>query len=253
MLIDTHAHLDFPPFDDDRDEVIRRSLEELESIIDVGADLESSQRSIQLAQKYPQIYAAVGIHPDEAQKIENVEQTMNQLRKLAQNPKVVAIGECGLDYHYENIDKEKQKNLFAAQLKLSQELNLPIIIHCRSAQEEILQLVKSPQKGVFHCFAGNKEFLEKVLDLGFYVGFCGNITFKNAKDLQEVVKAASMERILLETDSPYLSPESFRGLRNEPKNVRIICEFVAALKGLDLNEVAQITTENAKKLFNQTR
>lgn len=253
MLIDTHAHLDFPPFDNDRDEVIRRSLEELESIIDVGADLESSQRSIQLAHDYSQIYAAVGIHPDEAQKIEDLEHAISQLKELAENPKVVAIGECGLDYHYPNIDKEKQKNLFTAQLKLAQELNLPIIIHCRSAQEEIIQLVKSPQKGVFHCFAGDKNFLEKVLDLGFYVSFCGNITFKNAKDLQEVVKAAPIERILLETDSPYLSPEPFRGLRNEPKNVRIICEFIAALKGLDLNEVAQITTENAKKLFNQTR
>lgn len=253
MLIDTHAHLDFPPFDDNRSEVIQRALAELGLIINAGANLESSQKSVELAKNYPQIYAAVGIHPQDAQEVESLSQAMEKLRALAKNPKVVAIGECGLDYHGENIDKEKQKKFFKAQLDLAKEINLPVIIHCRDTQNEILQLIKAPLKGVFHCFSGDKEFLKKVLDLCFYVGFCGNLTFKNAKELQEVAKIAPLERILLETDSPYLSPEPFRGLRNEPKNVKIICEFIAALKGLAPNEVAQTTTENAKKLFNKTR
>lgn len=260
MLIDTHAHLDFPEFDKDQEQVIQQAKKAgIERIINVGSHLQACKKSVELAQKYDFIYAAVGIHPHDAQDIENTKKFAETLKKLAQKPKVVAIGECGLDFHpvdqgklRKNITsaiKEKQKEVFRAQFKLAQELNLPVIIHCRDAHKEILQLIKSSPGGVFHCFSGDQEFLEQILKMGFYVGFCGNLTFKNAKSLQEIAKIAPLEKILLETDCPFLSPEPLRGLRNTPKNVKLIGEFLAQLRGVSFEEICQITTQNAKKLF----
>jgi len=260
MLVDTHAHLDFPQFNKDREQVIQRIKLAGMKVINVGSHRKACQDSVDLAQKYDFIYAAVGIHPHDAEDIKDINKLISYLHQLAKKPKVVAIGECGLDYY--SVDqgkfrktvtqkiKEKQKQVFQAQLKLAKELRLPVIIHNRDAHQDILQLIK-PFKltGVFHCFSGDKNFLEKVLNLGFYVGFCGNVTFKNAPRLQELAKLTPLNRLLVETDCPFLAPEPHRGTRSEPAHVKIIAECLAKLKGISLEKVAKITTENAKKLF----
>ncbi|MBU3956980.1 TatD family hydrolase [Patescibacteria group bacterium] len=251
MLIDTHAHLDFPQFNKDREKVIQRTQKAGIKVINVSSHLDTCQKAINLAQKYEGIWAAVGVHPHYAEEIKNQEKLAQLLKKLAKNPKVVGIGECGLDYHESaNVNNEKQKELFQTQLRLVQELKLPVIIHCREAFQDTLQIIK-PLKlsGVFHCFSGDNNFLEKVLALGFYVGFDGNVTFKNAPKLQELAKLTPLNRLLVETDCPFLAPEPHRGTRSEPAHVKIIAECLAKLKGVSLEEVAKITTKNAKNLF----
>lgn len=251
MLIDTHAHLDFPQFDKDREGVIQRTQKAGIKVINISSHLDTCQKAINLAQKYKGIWATVGVHPHYAEEIKNQKKLAQLLKKLIKNPKVVGIGECGLDYHESaNVDKEKQKKLFRTQLKLAQELKLPVVIHCREAFQDTLQIIK-PFKliGVFHCFSGDKNFLEKVLALGFYVGFDGNVTFKNAPRLQEIAKLTPLNRLLVETDCPFLSPEPFRGKRNEPVNIKIIAKFLAKLKGVSFEKIAKITTKNAKNLF----
>lgn len=280
MLIDTHAHLDFPQFDQDRNKIIQRAKKaSVKTILNVGTSLKNSRKSIELTQKHDNIYASVGLHPHEATHFDTLEYRSKAAmpKNLAKHLKVVAIGECGLDYYRLPKDKkqkaqlkEKQKKLFKAQLGLAQELSLPVIIHNRNAHQDVIHIIKQtinyqqsrPEagqpateainnfRGVFHCFSGDKNFLQQVLDLGFYIGFCGNLTFKNAKNLQEIAKIAPLEKILLETDSPFLSPEPFRGKRNEPKNVKIIAEFLAQLKGIPFEKFVQTTTQNAEKLFN---
>jgi len=268
-MIDTHAHLNFQAFKDDFEAVLKRAQDEgVEKIINVGADLNSSQKALEIAQKYDNCYASVGIHPHHVEEQEKGWE--GKLKKLAQKSKVVAIGETGLDYHLyrdSGIANPKiQKEFFGKQLNLARELNLPVILHCRStfteatvdkdAHDDILGILRAEScklNAVFHCFSGDQEFLEEVLEMGFYVGFDGNLTFKNAKNLQAVAKIAPLDKILLETDSPFLSPEPLRGLRNEPGNVKIIAEFLAQLKGISFEQICQITTQNAKKLFNKTR
>lgn len=260
-LIDTHAHLNFEAFKDDFEEVIKRAQNEgVEKIINVGANLDSSQKAVEIAQKYEGCYASVGIHPHHAADYDTA-QYHSELEKLARRPKVVAIGETGLDYYtYKNggiADPQKQKELFLAHLELAQRLNLPVIFHCREAHADMLEILKPytlypkpyPIRGVFHCFSGDQKFLEAVLEMGFYIGFDGNITYRNAQGLRELVKTAPLERTLLETDCPYLPPEPFRGLRNEPKNVKIIARAVAEIKALPFTNVAQKTTQNACSLF----
>lgn len=260
MFIDTHAHLNFQAFEKDLDEVIRQAQGAgVEKIINVGADLESSQRAVDLAQKYEGLSASVGIHPHHAGNHGNTENAKETLKKLAQYPKVVAIGECGLDYHsYERggvTAPQKQKKLFLAQIKLAQELNLPVIFHCRDAHKDILKIfnfqlaIFSSIKGVFHCFSGDEKFLKEVLNRGFYIGFDGNITYKKAQNLRELVKLTPLARLLLETDAPYLPPEPFRGLRNTPANVKIIAKAIAQIKNLPGGKIAQATTQNAQTLF----
>lgn len=259
MLIDTHAHLNFEAFKDDLEEVIQKAQDEgVEKIINVGANLESSKKAVELAQKYDSCFASVGIHPHHAEDYDDVE---GKLEKLAQNPKVVAIGECGLDYHpYGNggiANPKKQKELFLAQIELAQKLNLPLILHCRDAHVDMLELIKQYTinhtpftiHGIFHCFSGDENFLQEVLSLGFYVGFDGNITYKNAQNLRDLVKLTPPDRLLLETDCPYLPPEPLRGLRNAPANVKIIAKAVAQVKELPEEEIARKTTQNAKKIF----
>lgn len=265
MLIDTHAHLNFQAFQDDLEQVLKHAQSEgVEKIINVGTDLDSSQKALEIAQKYDCCYASVGIHPHHACNTESTpacwqgrENSLETLKELAQHPKVVAIGEIGLDYHpYENggiANPQKQKELFLAQLEIARKLNLPVIFHCREAHQEMVQLIKPPARGVFHCFSGDEEFLRRILKLGFYIGFDGNLTFKNAQELQKLAQITPLEKILLETDSPYLSPEPLRGLRNEPKNVRVTAEFLSRLKGLSFTQVCQITTENAEEFFTQIR
>lgn len=283
MLIDTHCHLNFQAFENDLDDVVQRAKSEgVEKIIIPGAKIDSSEKALEIACKYDSCYTAIGIHPhhisdyyDTAQYHSENKKIKEALLDLAKQKKVVAIGECGLDYyeyqktvHRENIitpqTKEQQKELLKIHLEVASELDLPVILHCREAFVDMLPIVEEylrppsrrPSghlegvlKGVFHCFGGSESDLEKVLGMGFYVGFDGNITFNNAQNLKNLVKNTPFEKILLETDSPYLTPELFRGKRNEPKNVKIVGEEIAVIKGISLEEVETVTTNNAITLF----
>ncbi|MFA5063030.1 MAG: TatD family hydrolase [Candidatus Omnitrophota bacterium] len=251
MLVDTHCHLDFPEYDQDRDEVISRAKEQgVGYIIDIGSSLEGSRRALELAQKYESIYATAGIHPHEADSF--TLEVEKEIRSLAKDKKVVGIGEIGLDY-FKNFSKPaNQLPLFTRMLKVAKDFNLPIVIHTREAQADTLKILREvmPIKAVIHCFSGDENFLNECLDLGFLISFACNVTYKKAENLRGIIKLASLDRLLLETDAPYLSPEGFRGKRNEPVQVRLLAEFIAKLKGIRLEEVAKITTENARRLFN---
>lgn len=251
MLIDTHCHLDFPEFNQDRDEVIKRAKDKgISHIINIGSSLEGSLESIELSQKYDFIFAAVGFHPHEADKFN--QQIQNTLEGLVKKDKVVAIGEIGLDY-YKNYSKiENQKSLFISLVKLAKDFNLPLIIHNRQAQEDTLKILKEamPLKAVVHCFSGNENFLKECLDLGFLISFTCNITYPKAENLRDLVKITPMHRLLLETDAPFLPPQEFRGKRNEPAYVKLLAEEIARIKEISFEEVAKVTTENTKHLFN---
>lgn len=253
MLIDTHAHLDFPEFDQDRDAVISRAKEKgVEFIINIGSSLEGSQRSLELAKKYDSVYATVGIHPHEADNIN--QKAVGIIRNLASKEKVVAIGEIGLDY-FKNFSKaENQRPLFISLLEVAKELNLPLVIHSREAQADTLKMLKPllPHKAVIHCFSGDENFLKECLDAGFFISFTCNVTYKKAQNLRDIVKITPLERIFLETDAPYLSPEGLRGRRNEPANVGILAEEIAKIKQISVEELADVTTRSAREFFNIT-
>ncbi len=252
MLIDTHCHLDFKDFKDDLDIVLKRSRENnIGAIINVGASLEGTERSIELAKENDFIYASLGIHPHEADKAGK--EDIRRLAGFLNKPKVVAIGEIGLDY-YKNISSaENQKKLFTAQLEIAKKANLPLIIHNRAADEDSIGILKDIMGtqicGVMHCFSGNEAFLKICLDMGFFISFTCNITYKNAGRLRDVVKLVPLDRILVETDAPFLAPRDFRGKRNEPMYVRYALEEAARIKGLNFNELENITTDNAVRLF----
>ncbi len=251
QLIDTHCHLDFPEFDRDRDEVIKRAKENgVGRIINVGSSISGSRKSLELSAKYPSVYSVVGIHPHEADSLDkNAEEIISE---LAKDKKSVAIGEIGLDYFKNYSKKDSQLKLFLYQIKLAKELNLPVVIHTRSAQSDTLKVLKEamPIQALLHCFSGDKDFLNDCLGLGFFVSFTCNITYKKADDLREMVRLTPLKRLMLETDAPYLSPEGFRGKRNEPMQVKLLAEFTACLKGLSAEDLAKSTTENAVKFFN---
>jgi len=251
MLIDTHCHLDFPEFDCDREAVIQRAREQgVNCIVNIGSSIEGSRRSVELSRKYDSVYAVVGIHPHEADNIS--EEAENIIRNLAKEDKVVAIGEIGLDYFKHYSKPQNQLPLFLSLLKVAQELSLPLVIHTRQAQKDTLSILKEamPVKAVIHCFSGDLDFLNECLDLGFLISFTCNVTYKKADTLRQVLKSVPLDKLLLETDAPYLSPEGFRGKRNEPMQVRLLAERVAQIKGLSLEEVADKTTQNAKSFFN---
>jgi TatD DNase family protein len=251
MLIDTHCHLDFPEFDKDRSEVIERARDNrIDYIVNIGSSLENSKRSLELSQNFDFIYAAIGCHPHEADRFN--EDIKIALEKLAGQEKVVAIGEIGLDYFKNYSKKENQKKLFITLLKLSRQLALPVIIHCREAQNDILEILKEhpPTKVVVHCFSGEEWFLNECLDRGFFVSFTCNITYKNAHTLRELVKKTPLDRLFLETDAPFLPPQDFRGRRCEPIYVRQLAQEISKLKETSFDNVARITTENAKNFFN---
>jgi TatD DNase family protein len=251
MLIDTHCHLDFPEFDQDRDQVIQRSRDNgIDYIINIGSSLSGSQKSYELTQKYDFIYATCGIHPHEADKADK--KTQDSLRAIAKKDKIVAIGETGLDY-YKNYSKpENQISLFISLVKLAKEIGLPLVIHSRVAQEDILKILKSllPLKAVIHCFSGDADFLKNCLDLGFFISFTCNLTYKKAENLRNLAKVTPLERLMLETDAPFLSPEGLRGRRNEPLYVKNLAQEISRIKEVSAEEVARITTDNAKKFFN---
>ena len=252
MLIDSHAHLDDKRFDNDRDKIIK-SLKELgiELVINPGADINSSIKAVALAEKYDNIYAAVGVHPHDAKDMD--ETTIDLLKSFTNREKVVAIGEIGLDYYYDNSPRDIQKKRFKEQIELAKEVNLPIIIHSRDAAEDTFNILKEAQdgtlKGVLHCYSGSVEMAMEYIKLGFYISLAGPVTFKKAKVPKEVAKAVPIDRLLIETDSPYLTPEPYRGKRNEPAFVRYVAGTIAELRNMSFEELALKTGENTKRLF----
>jgi len=251
MFIDTHCHLDFKDFDLDRKEVIQRAKEEgIDYIINVGSSLEGSEKSLKLAKEYEFIFASVGFHPHEADNFN--EEIKDKLKLLAQDKKVVAIGEVGLDYFKNYSLKENQREVFSQLIDIAKELNLSLIIHSRQSAKDTLEILreKKPKKVVIHCFSYDHYFLETFLKEGFFISFTANITYKNAKELRQLVKETPLERIMLETDAPFLAPHPLRGKRNEPSYLRYLGEAISEIKGISLEELAQITTQNAKNFFN---
>lgn len=251
MLFDTHAHLDDRAFDVDRETLLTQlPIEGVGLVMNPGCSRASSLAAIDLAKKYDYIYAAVGSHPDAADEIN--EAVLQQYRALClENPKVKAIGEIGLDYHYEDIPRDVQKKAFRAQMALAQELGLPVIVHEREAHEDGMKIVEEfpGVSGVFHCYSGSLEMAKWLIARGWYIGFGGVLTFKNARKALEVAESIPIERIVLETDCPYMAPEPFRGRRNDPGKLYRVAEKLAELRGLTTAEIQAITTENGKTLY----
>jgi len=251
MLFDSHAHIDDKRFDTDRSEVIERAAANgVTRILNAGADMPSSLRSIELAEQYPGIYAAVGIHPHDAK--DAGEEDYTQLAAWASRPKVVAIGEIGLDYYYNLSPRDVQQAVFIRQLDIARQTGKPFIIHDRDAHGDILAIVKKEaggMPGVFHCFSGSLEMAREVIKLGFFVAIGGPLTFNNAVKLKEIASQVPLERLLIETDCPYLTPQPYRGRRNEPAYVRYVAEEIARLRKMDIDALAAATTGNACRLF----
>ena len=250
MYFDSHSHMDDRRFDDDRDGI----MDELKShgvglLMNVGCDLASSERSVALAERYPFVYAAVGSHPDDADHVDG--RLLDRYRALAGHEKVRAIGEIGLDYHYEDVPRARQIIAFEQQLELAEALKLPVIVHEREAHGDAMDIVRRHPdvRGVFHCFSGSKELALWLVERGWYIGFTGVVTFKNARRAVEAVQALPLDRILIETDCPYMAPEPYRGRRNDSRYVPLVAAKIAELKGISPEEAGNITTENAKRLF----
>lgn len=254
MLIDSHAHLDDEKFNGDRQYLIENLQENgLELVLNIGADLQSSINSVNLAKEYENIYAVVGVHPHSAKDV--TDETLKEIKELAGREKVVAIGEIGLDYHYDYSPRDIQREQFIAQLKLAKEVNLPVVIHSREATQETLDIIKAEVEdggltGVLHAFSGSPEIAREYIKLGFLISIGGPLTFKNARVVKQVVEEIDLDYMLIETDSPYLTPVPNRGKRNEPMFVRYVAEEIAKIKGIDVEEVIRITNENTKSLFN---
>ncbi len=248
MYFDSHAHLDDPRFDADRDEIFA-ALAEQGPVMNVGCDLASSERSVALAQKYPFVYASVGSHPDDADHVDG--KLLDAYRRLCAEKKVRAIGEIGLDYHYEDVPRAQQIIAFEQQLELAEALKLPVIVHEREAHGDAMDIVmRHPDVcGVFHCFSGSKEMALWLVDRGWYIGFTGVLTFKNARRAVEAAQALPLDRILIETDCPYMAPEPYRGRRNDSRFVPLVAAKLAELRGLTQQEAGEITAENAKRLY----
>lgn len=250
MYFDSHAHLDDRRFDDDRAEIFASLREQnVGWVMNIGCDLSSSLRSVALAKQYPFVYAAVGSHPDDADHVDA--QTLALYESLCREEKVRAIGEIGLDYHYEDVPREIQKRAFRAQLELARKLKLPVIVHEREAHADAMELVRefSDVTGVFHCYSGALEQAKELVKRGWYIGFTGVLTFKNARKAVEVAEWLPLDRILIETDCPYMAPEPHRGRRNDSRFVPLVGKRLAQIKNLPEQTVMQATTENAMRLF----
>ena len=253
MLFDSHAHLNDERFDEDREELIS-SLQEkgVDLVVNPGACIKTSIESIELANKYDFIYAAVGVHPHDVGELDDT--AIDILRKLAtENEKVVAIGEIGLDYYYDNYPREVQKEWFKKQIELANELKLPIIIHDRDAHGDTFEIIKnykSPEIGcVLHCYSGNVELAREYVKMGCYISLSGTVTFKNNKKTKEVAREIPLDRLLIETDSPYMAPTPHRGKRNDPSLVQFVADTIAIEKGISYEKVCEATKENAKRFF----
>jgi TatD DNase family protein len=258
-LVDTHAHLDFSKFDADRPSVIERAgAAGVAAIVNVGTDLSSSQRAVRLAEQYDCVYAAVGMHPHDAKKLDGA--ALAELRDLAQHPKVVAVGEIGLDFYRDLSPRDVQRRAFQAQLAWAARLGKPVVIHDRDAHVEILEILgdwtteqtNSPlagRLGVLHTFSGDLAMAEQAMDWGFYISISGPVTYENARQLPDIVRTLPVDRLLVETDCPFLPPHPHRGKRNEPAYVGLVAERIADLKGMSFDELARATTANAQHLF----
>ncbi|MGD8192552.1 TatD family hydrolase [Brevibacillus ginsengisoli] len=252
MIIDTHAHLNAPEFDEDRDAVIARARENgISTIINIGFNRETIPTCLELAEKYEFIYAVVGWHPQDAKDMTDAD--LEWIEELTKHPKVVGIGEMGLDYYWDTSPRDVQAEVFRKQIRLARKLKLPIVIHNRDAHQDVIRILREEKAeevgGIMHCFSGSWETAQMALDLNFYISFGGPVTFKNAKQPKEVASKVPLDRLLVETDCPYLTPHPFRGKRNETGYVRYVAEELANLRGVTLEEMAAITSENAKRLF----
>ncbi|WP_407968956.1 TatD family hydrolase [Bacillus altitudinis] len=252
MLFDTHAHLNAEQYNEDLEQVIERAKsEKVEKIVVVGFDRPTITRAMELIEAYDFMYAAIGWHPVDA--IDMTDEDLGWIKELSQHEKVVAIGEMGLDYYWDKSPKDVQKEVFRRQIALAKEVNLPIIIHNRDATEDVVTILKEEGAaevgGIMHCFTGSLEIAKACMEMNFYISFGGPVTFKNAKKPKEVVKDIPSDRLLIETDCPYLTPAPFRGKRNEPSYVKYIAEQIAELREISFEELAALTTENAKKVF----
>ena len=253
MIFDTHAHYDDDAFDEDRDALLAGMREAgVEYIVNIGASMASSERSLQLAKKYPFIYAAVGVHPDEVGELN--EEKFEKLREWSMDEKVKAIGEIGLDYYWDKEGHDLQKHWFLRQMELAHERNLPMIVHSREAAKDTLDMVIAAKplelSGIIHCYSYSVEQAREYLNMGYYLGIGGVLTFKNAKKLKEVAEYAPLSQIVLETDCPYLAPTPYRGKRNNSSMIAYVAEELAAIKQVPVEEVLRITNENGRKLYN---
>jgi len=252
MLFDTHAHLDDEKFKGETDKVIERAKEQgVSLIVNVGYNLGHARQSIALAEKYDFIYASVGLHPHDAK--DGNKSFWEEIYKLARHPKVVALGEMGLDYYWDNSPRDVQRDVFRQQIGVAKDIKLPIIIHDRDAHQDVLTIVKEERAfevgGVFHAYSGSWEMTKEIMDLGFFISIGGPVTFKNAKKVLEVVEKVPLESLLIETDCPYLTPDPYRGKRNEPGYVKLVAEKIAQIKNISYEEVAFTTKENGMRLF----
>jgi TatD DNase family protein len=253
MLFDTHVHLNAEQYNDDLEEVIQRAVDTgVKNMVVVGFDRPTINRAIELAEKYPFLYASIGWHPVDA--IDMTNDDLNWIEELAAHPKVVAIGEMGLDYYWDKSPKEVQKEVFRKQIRLAKKVSLPIVIHNREATQDIIEILKEENAaevgGIMHCFSGSIEVARECLDMNFYISLGGPVTFKNAKKPKEVAKELPLDRLLIETDCPYLAPHPYRGKRNEPSFVSLVAKEIAELKEITYEEVVQKTYDNARQIFN---
>lgn len=251
MYFESHAHYDDKRFDEDREELLSTLLPAsgVDTVVNIGCDVKSSEMSIRLAEKYPYVYASVGVHPHEVGGVNS--QTIETLKRLSAHPKAVAIGEIGLDYYYDFNPRELQRFWFRQQLRLAEEVNMPVVIHSRDAAQETFEIIEASavRKGVIHCYSGALPMAREYVEMGFTIGVGGVVTFSNAKKLLEVVEGIPMERILIETDSPYLAPNPNRGKRNDSRNLKYVVEKIAEVKGISSERVAEMSARNAKNLF----
>ena len=254
-FFDSHAHYNDEQFDNDRDELIEKMYKDgITKIIVAGSNVETSKEAIKIAEKYDFIYATAGIHP---QDIENIDKDILEIENLSTHKKVVAIGEIGLDYHYTKDKKEEQKYAFIKQIELANKVNLPIVIHCRDAYIDTIDILKNKilpnKRGVFHCCQLNMELIKDALNLGFNISFAGPVTFKNSKNVKECIDLIPLDRLQIETDAPYLSPEPLRGTRNNSINMKLTAQKIADLKQISLEELAKITYENTLRMFEKIK
>ena len=251
MLFDTHAHLNDPAFDEDRESLMESfAASGVAMVMNAGCSLASSRDIVAMADRYPWLYASVGSHPDSADEVN--EEVIEEYRKLCKlSPKVKAIGEIGLDYYYEDIPREVQQKAFRMQMALAKELDMPVIIHEREAHNDGMAIVKEfpTVKGVFHCYSGSAEMARQLVNMGWYIGFTGVLTFKNARKAVETAASIPLDRIVLETDCPFMAPEPYRGKRNHPGYLYRMAEKLAEIRGISLEEVHTATFENAKRLY----
>ena len=247
-LIDSHAHMDSKQFDEDRDDVFNRIKENMDFVVNIGYNLESSRKGVEYSKRYDFIYAVVGIHPDDIEGYNDEWEA--QLEELTKDEKVLAVGEIGLDYHWMTRPKEEQQDIFRRQMRLAERCGKPVVIHSREAMEDTVNILKEfpDVKGIFHCYPGSVETALQVMD-NYYLGIGGVLTFKNAKKLVEVVEKVPLDRLILETDCPYMAPTPFRGKRNEPVYVEYVARKIAEIKGITYEEVAEATNRNTRKAY----